>query len=93
MTIKATYSCARANLAALWDQVEDGREPVILERRGHEDLALIPAAELASVQETAHLLSSPENAARLVSALARSRRRTTPPVELETLMKDLGLSA
>jgi len=92
MTIKATYSHARANLAGIWDEVEDSREPVILERRGHEDMALIPAAELSSVQETAYLLSSPENAARLLSALARSSKRTTPPMELETLIKDLGLS-
>jgi len=93
MTIRATYSRARANLAAIWDEVEDSREPAILERRGHADMALIPADELSSVQETAHLLSSPENAARLLSALVRSRKRTTPTVELETLIKELDLSA
>ena len=92
MTVRATYSRARANLAGIWDEVEDSREPAIIERRGHEDMALIPAAELSSVQETAHLLSSPQNAARLLSALARSRKRATPPMELETLIKDLGLS-
>ena len=48
--------------------------------------ALIPADELTSGQQTAHLLSSPRNAARLLSALVRSRKRSTPPVELETLM-------
>ena len=93
MATKATYSRARANLAAIWNEVEDSREPAILERRGHENMALIPADELSSVQETAHLLSSPENAARLLSALLRSRRRTTPAVDLETLMDELGLSA
>ena len=56
-------------------------------------MALIPADELSSVQETAHLLSSPANAARLLSALVRSRKRTTPAVELETLMSKLDLSA
>jgi antitoxin YefM len=90
MTIRATYSHARANLAAIWDQVEDSREPAILDRRGHENMALIPADELTSVQQTAHLLSSPHNAARLLSALVRSRKRSTPPVELETLMGELG---
>ena len=93
MTTKATYSHARANLAAIWDEVEDSREPAILERRGHEDMALLPAHELASVQETAHLLSSPENAARLLSALVRSRKRTTTPVDLDALMSELGLES
>ena len=92
MATKATYSRARANLAAIWDEVENSREPAILERRGHESMVLIPADELASVQETAHLLRSPENAARLLSALVRSRKRTTHPVALETLMSELGLS-
>ncbi len=68
-----TYSQARERLAALWDQVEDTREEVILSRRGHEDLALLPAHELRSLKETAHLLRSPRNAVRLLSALARSR--------------------
>ena len=92
MTTRATYSRARANLAAIWDEVEDTREPAILVRRGHENMVLIPADELSSVQETAHLLSSPENAARLLSALARSRKRSRSPVELEALMTELGLS-
>jgi antitoxin YefM len=72
MTI-LSYSKARENLADLWDEVEDSREAVILRRRGHEDLALLPAHELQSLQETAHLLRSPRNAVRLLTALARSR--------------------
>jgi antitoxin YefM len=70
---EATYSHARENLAALWDEVEDSREEIILTRRGHEDLALLPAHELRALKETAHLLRSPRNAARLLGALARSR--------------------
>jgi antitoxin YefM len=68
-----TYSQARENLADLWDEVEDSREEVILQRRGHEDLALLPAHELRILKETAHVLRSPRNAMRLLSALARSR--------------------
>ena len=51
----------------------DSREEMILRRRGHEDLALLPADELRSLKATAHLLRSPKNAARLLKALARSR--------------------
>jgi antitoxin YefM len=69
-----SYSYVRENLASVWDEVEESREEVILKRRGHEDLALLPAHELRSLKETAHLLRSPRNAARLLRALARSRK-------------------
>jgi antitoxin YefM len=92
MATRATYSRARANFAKIWNEVEESREPAILERRGHESMALLPADELSSLQETAHLLRSPKNAARLLAALARSQRQETPAVELETLMEELRLS-
>lgn len=92
MATRATYSRARANFARIWNEVENSREPAILERRGHESMALLPADELSSLQETAHLLRSPTNAARLLAALARSQGRQVPPVDLETLMEELGLS-
>lgn len=92
MATKASYSSARQNLASIWNEVESTREPIILERRGHEDMALLPAEELSSLRETAHLLRSPENAARLLDALVRSKEQATEPVELERVMKELGLT-
>jgi len=89
----ATYSHARENLAKLWDQIEDERTPVVLQRRGHEDLALLPADELASLQETAYLLRSPKNAARLLTALSRSLQATEPAIDLERLRAEIGLPA
>ncbi|TVR58323.1 MAG: type II toxin-antitoxin system Phd/YefM family antitoxin [Gemmatimonadales bacterium] len=77
--MSATYSYARENLARLWNEVEQSREEVILTRRGHEDVALLPARELRSLQETAHLLRSPQNATRLLRALARSRAQEAVP--------------
>ncbi len=53
-----TYSHLREHFAKVWDEVGSSQEPVILRRRGHEDLALIPAAELRRLQETAHLFQS-----------------------------------
>ena len=87
----ATYSYVREHLAEVWDEVENSRRPVRIQRRGHQDMALIPADELASLEETAHLLRSPKNAARLLSALARSVSGTTPPLELAELRRQLGL--
>lgn len=89
----ATYSHARENLAKLWDQIENERTPVVLQRRGHADMALLPADELAGLQETAHLLRSPKNAARLLTALSRSLRESAPAVELDQLRADLGVAA
>ena len=73
MAIDVTYTEARANLARLWDEAVDNREPIIIRRRGKEDMAMLPADELAGLMETAHLLRSPRNAERLLSALARAR--------------------
>jgi antitoxin YefM len=91
MALKVSYSHARDHLAEVWDEVEDTREVAVISRRGHEDMALIPAAELASLRETAYLLRSPANAARLLAALARGRRAETAAVDLAALRRELGL--
>jgi antitoxin YefM len=89
MAVKTSYSNARENLATLWDEVEDSREAAVIERRGHEDMALIPADELTSLRETAYLLRSPANAARLLAALTRARRGRTKSTDLATLRREL----
>ena len=91
MAVKTSYSHARQNLASLWDRVEDSREAAVIQRRGHEDMALIPADELASLRETAYLLRSPQNAVRLLAALTRARRGRTKPTDLRSLRRELGL--
>jgi antitoxin YefM len=91
MAGKVSYSHARNHLAQLWDEVEDSREVAVIHRRGHEDMALIPADELSSLRETAYLLRSPENAARLLAALHRARRGDTPRRDLAALRRELGL--
>ncbi len=91
MTIQTTYSQARANLAKLLDQVTQDREIVIIERRGSEDAALISAAELSSLLETAHLLRSPANAERLLSALARALKNDGQPMSVQELEREVGL--
>jgi len=70
--METTYSEARQNFAAYWDKVCEDRQPLILHRKGAEDIAMLPAAELAGLMETAHLLRSPANAKRLLAALGAS---------------------
>lgn len=91
MAMEMTYTQARANLKALLDEATDSREPVIIRRRGGDDVAVIAVDELRSLIETAHLLRSPKNAERLFKALARARRGKGRPESLEKLRRDVGL--
>ncbi len=91
MSIKVSYSHAREHLADIWNAVEDSRDVAVIQRRGHEDMALIPADELASLRETAYLLRSPQNAARLLAALTRGRRGRTRTQDLSAVRRELGL--
>lgn len=89
--METTYTQARAKLAALCDHATSTLEPVLIHRRGAEDVALISAAELRSLQETLHELRSPRNAARLVAALDRAKARKTKTQTLAALRKSVGL--
>ena len=89
--VNVTYSRAREHLAEIWNEVETSREAAIIQRRGHEDMALIPADELSSLRETAYLLRSPSNAVRLLAALTRGRNRKGKTSDLQSLRKELGL--
>jgi antitoxin YefM len=91
MAIQTNYSAARANLASLLDKVTGNREVVIINRRGAEDVAMIAAAELSSLLETAHLLRSPANSRRLLSALHRARGKRLKPKSLTQLRREIGL--
>jgi len=91
MAIYTTYSKARSNLAQLCNQVAESREIVLINRRNAEDVALIAASELSSLLETAHLLRSPKNAQRLLTALNRAISRTEIPQSIEDLKKEIGL--
>ena len=91
--VVTSYTDARANLAALCDHVASSREAVIIKRRSAEDVALVSAEELESLLETAHLLRSPRNAQRLLSALRRAEARRTAPSSVAKLRKSLGLAS
>ncbi|HEY8133939.1 MAG TPA: type II toxin-antitoxin system prevent-host-death family antitoxin [Thermoanaerobaculia bacterium] len=91
MAIETTYTDARANLKALLDEASESREPVIIHRRGAEDVALISAEELRGLIETAHLLRSPRNAERLFRSLRRAGARKLRPQSVKKLRRNLGL--
>ncbi|MDL1910337.1 type II toxin-antitoxin system prevent-host-death family antitoxin [Chloroflexi bacterium CFX6] len=91
MTIEFTYTSAREQLATLLDRVTKDREIVIIQRRGSEDVAMISADELASLTETAYLMRSPENAERILSALARALKNQGKSESLDELRREVGL--
>ena len=65
------------------------RDVVVIRRRGAEDVALIAADELESILETAHLLRSPKNAERLLTALRRAQQRTLEPSTVDDLRAEV----
>ena len=83
--MEATYRQARQSLKALMDCAVNDREVVMVRRRHGGDVALVAADELAGLLETAHLLRSPLNAARLLAALNRAQTAPLPPTDLDDL--------
>jgi antitoxin YefM len=73
------------------EKVVKDQEVVIVRRRGAQDVALVPAEELAGLMETAHLLRSPKNAKRLLTALRRANRRSGKSQTVGQLRRELGL--
>ena len=90
MSTVTTYTNARAIFAKLCDEVASTREPVIIQRRGTEDVALVSAAELSGIMETAHLFRSPKNAQRLLTALARAQTEEMNSTPIGEIRKELG---
>jgi antitoxin YefM len=86
-----SYSDAREHLASLIEEILSTREEVVIQRRGFEPVAMIPADELAGLIETAHLLRSPKNAKRLLEALLRSYRGGGEEMALDEISRAAGL--
>jgi len=89
VAIETTYTAARDQLKTLMDKVVDDREVVLVRRRQGGDVAMVAAEELEGLLETAHLLRSPRNTARLLKALERSQSDSLPAVRLADLEAQL----
>lgn len=69
-----TYTTARAKLAETMKQVCENHEPVIITRQKEEPVVMLSLDDFNSMEETAYLLRSPENARRLLESLAEVAR-------------------
>lgn len=87
-----SYTEARENLASIWDKTVSSREPVVISRRGAESVVMLPLEEWEGLRETAHLLRSPANARRLLSALLRAEKGEGKVMTQEELGESVGLS-
>lgn len=66
-----SYTAARANLAATMNRVCDDHEPLIITRNSEQSVVMMSLEDYKSLEETAYLLRSPENAQRLMASIAQ----------------------
>ena len=65
-----TYTAARANLASTMDRVCEDHTPVIITRNSQQSVVMLSLEDYKALEETAYLLFSPNNAKRLLCAVA-----------------------
>ncbi|HRP95541.1 MAG TPA: type II toxin-antitoxin system prevent-host-death family antitoxin [Rhodocyclaceae bacterium] len=66
-----SYTAARANLASTMERVCNDHEPLIITRSGQASVVMLSLEDFQALEETAYLLRSPENARRLLAAVAQ----------------------
>lgn len=90
MTRSTTYSALRADLKKALDEVCATHEPLRVDRRNGEAVVVVSESDYAALEEAAHLLRSPENARRLLSAMYGDRSTDVPFAGVEELRAYLG---
>lgn len=66
-----TYTAVCANLANTMDRVCNDHEALIITRNGAQSVVMLSLEDYKALEETAHLLRTPGNAKRLLSAVAQ----------------------
>ena len=65
-----SYSNFRSHLASTLDKVNDDHTPILITRQNGKTAVVISLDDFKSYEETAYLMASPKNAARLNLAIA-----------------------
>ncbi len=65
-----SYSNFRSNLASTLDKVNEDHVPILITRQNGKPAVIISLEDFKSYEETAYLMASPKNAARLNQAVA-----------------------
>ena len=69
-----SYTAARENLASTINRVCQDNAPVVITRNRDQAVVMLSLSEYESLEETAHLLRSPENAKRLLRSIEAIKR-------------------
>ena len=69
-----TYTAARENLAKTINRVCEDDAPALITRNRDQAVVILSLAEYESLEETAHLLRSPENTKRLLRSIEQLER-------------------
>ncbi len=77
-----TFSEARANLKTVMDDVCTDHTPTVVTRVGGEHVVMLSLADFNSMQETMYLLSSSNNASRLMESIAQLKAGKAQPRDL-----------
>src|ERR1051325_3749546 len=72
-----TYTQARQKLKDLMDRVTDDNAPVRIARGGHPPVVMMSLEDFESLEETLHLIRSPENAKRLAKGMDSLKKKRT----------------
>jgi len=77
------FSDARQRLADVFDQVTRDKTPLEIHRRSKPSVVVMDKDEFDGVMETLHLLSSPNNAARLLESINQASTEQWVEPDLE----------
>lgn len=64
-----SYTAFRNDLARVLDKVNDDHKPVLITRQNGKPAVVISLEDFQAYEETAYLMASPKNAARLNEAI------------------------
>ena len=68
------YSTARKKLVETMERVCDNHEPIIVTRRNARPVVMMSLDDFNAIEETAYLLRSPANAARLRESIGQAEQ-------------------
>ncbi len=77
-----SYSLFRSHLASTLDKVNDDHKPVLITRQNGKPAIVMSLEDFKAYEETAYLMASPKNAARLNQAIAEVEAGKTVQREL-----------
>ena len=64
-----SYTAFRNDLASVLDKVNDDHKPVLITRQNEKPAVVISLEDFQAYEETAYLMASPKNAARVNEAI------------------------